>query len=115
MKFLQSLFHFDRTAGAFEKIMTVFVVLFVGALLIWLVAASYGIGNSNLAQAHRLAHGGSASVFATLILLAAGFWAWFNWTDRIPFQVNDIVATCILLSLIILAVNANTGFFVYVR
>lgn len=115
MKFLQSLFHFDRTAGAVERIMTVFVVFLVATLVIWLIVASYGVGNSNLAKAHQLAHGGSASFFATLIYLAAAFWAWFNWTDRIPFRVNDIVATIILLALIILAVNVNTGFFAYVR
>lgn len=115
MKFLKSVFHFDEGASLFEKIITILVPCFVAFLVIWLILASYGVGNSALAKAHEAAHGGSASLWATVLFIGAGLWAWFNWTDRIPWKVNDIVATIILLALIILAVNANTGFFAYVR
>lgn len=115
MKFLKSLFHFDDGASLFEKIMTIVVPCFAAFLIIWLILASYGVGNSALAKAHEAAHGGSASLWATVLFIGAAVWAWLNWTDRIAFRVNDIVATIILLVLIILAVNANTGFFAYVR
>lgn len=111
MKFLQRVFHFDGDAGPVEKIITVLVPLFVGVLLVWLILASYGVGHSQLAQAHQNVKGGSASLWATVLFLAAAFWAWFNWTDRIPFRVNEVVATIVLLLLITLAINANTSFF----
>lgn len=115
MKFLRSVFHWDADASIVEKIITVLVPIGVAVLLLWLIIASYGIGHTDLARAHQLGHGGSETIFATILYAAAAFWAWWNWTDRIPFRVNDIVATLVLLALIILAVNANTGFFVHVR
>ena len=116
MKFLKSVFHFDSDAGPLEKIVTILVPCFVAFLLIWLILASYGVGHSALARAHQLLpHGGSASVIATILYGAAAFWAWFNWTDRIPWKVNDIVAGLILVVLVILAINANTNFFSQIR
>lgn len=114
MKFLSKLFHFDSDAGPVEKAITVIVPIGAIILFTWLILASYGVGNTDLAKAHEAARGGHASFWATILYLAAGFWAWWNWTDRIPFKVNDIVATIILVVLIILGVNANTGFFTYV-
>jgi hypothetical protein len=116
MKFLKSVFKWDSDAGPVEKILT--VVVPIGALILfaWLILASYGVGHSDLAVAHQtLKNPGSAAIFATILLFAAAFWAWWNWTDRIPFKVNEIVATIILLLLIILAINANTNFFSHVR
>lgn len=113
MNFLKNVFHFDSDAGPFEKAITVIVPVAVAILLGWLILASYGVGNSDLARAHEASRG-NASVWATVIFLIAGLWSWFNWTDRIPFKVNDVVATVILLVLIILGVNANTGFFTHV-
>ena len=110
MKFVKSLFRFDPAASFMEKAVTVFVPLLAGSLLIWLIVASYGVGHSALAHSAQLARP-NARIWGTLILLAAAFWAWWNWTDRIPFRVNDIVATIVLLLLIVLAINANTGFF----
>jgi hypothetical protein len=81
---------------------------------LWLIVASYGVGHTYLAQAHKAGHGGSETLFATLFFAGAFFWGWINFTDRIPFKVNDMVAIIGLLILIILGVNANTGFFGHV-
>lgn len=111
MNFLKSLFDVDSKASVFEVLVTLLAAFGSLGLFVWLFLASYGIGHTALAQAHQAVNGGSASFFASLLYLAAGFWAWFNWTDRIPFKINSVVATVILLVLIVLAVNANTGFF----
>jgi hypothetical protein len=112
--FLNTLFRWDKNASLFEKILTVVLALFGIGLMLVLIGASYGIGNSLLAQAHEKANGVSASLFATLFFAAAGFWAWINFTDRIPFKVNDMLVIIVLLLLIVLGVNANTGFFAHV-
>jgi hypothetical protein len=106
MNFLKNLFKTDPGAGPMEKFVTYVVPIGVLILLSWLILASYGVGNSDLAR---------AAIWATLLYAAAIFWAWWNWTDRIPFRVNDIVATLLILVLLVLAVNANTGFFAHVR
>ena len=116
MNFLKNLFKFDSGAGTFEKVITVLVPVGAVVLLGWLILASYGVGNSDLARAHQtMKDPASGALWATIILAGAIFWAWWNWTDRVPFRVNDIVATLILLGLLILAINANTGFFAHVR
>lgn len=115
MKFLQRLFHWESTASAFEKVLTVLLALFGIFCILWLVVASYGVGNTYLAQAHRAAHGGSASLWATVLFIAAGVWAWAVFSDRVPFKINDVVAVIGILILLILAVNANTGFFAYIH
>jgi hypothetical protein len=112
--FLGKLFQWDADQGLFSKILTVILALFgVGCLLV-LIGASYGIGNTLLAQAHKAGHGGSETIFATLLFAGAAFWGWINFSDRISFKVNDLVVIIGLLILIILGVNANTGFFGHV-
>jgi drug/metabolite transporter (DMT)-like permease len=116
MNFLKNLFKTDPGAGPMEKFVTYVVPIGVLILLSWLILASYGVGNSDLARAHETVKDPtSAAIWATLLYAAAIFWAWWNWTDRIPFRVNDIVATLLILVLLVLAVNANTGFFAHVR
>jgi hypothetical protein len=104
----------DADDSLFTKILSVVSVLFGVFCSLWLVVASYGIGNTKLAQAHAAGHGGSETIFATLIYAAAGFWIWINVTDRVPFRVSAVAFSIITLLLIILGVNANTGFFAHV-
>lgn len=115
MKFLQRLFHWEPTASAFEKILTVLLALFGIFCVLWLVVASYGVGNTFLAQAHQKANGGSASLWATVLFILCAVWAWAVFSDRVPFKVNETVAIIGILILLILAVNANTGFFAYIH
>lgn len=112
--FLSRLFHWDADQGPFEKILTVVLALFGITLIVILIGSSYGIGNNLLAQAHQKGHGFSETLFATLLYAGAAFWGWINFTDRIKFQVNDMVVIIGLMVLIILGVNANTGFFAHV-
>jgi hypothetical protein len=112
--FLQRVFHWDADDSVLTKILTVVFGLFGIVLMFILIGSSYGIGHNLLAQAHRAGHGGSETLFATLFFAGAAFWGWLNFSERIPFKVNDIVAIIILLILIILGVNANTGFFGHV-
>lgn len=113
--FLGKLFQWEKDATLFEKILTVVLALFGITLLLILIFTSYGIGNNFLAQAHRAGHGASETLFATLFFAGAAFWGWINFTDRITFKVNDMLVIIVLLLLIILGVNANTGFFGHVR
>jgi hypothetical protein len=113
--FLDKIFQWDADQGLFAKILTVVFGLFGIALILILIGSSYGIGNNLIAQAHKAGHGGSETLFATLFFAGAAFWGWINFTDRIPFKVNDMVVIITLLVLIILGVNANTGFFGHVR
>lgn len=115
MKFLQKLFHWDADQSPFEKGLTVVLALFGIFCILWLVVASYGVGNTYLAQAHKAAHGGSASIWATVLFIACGVWAWAVFSDRFPFKINDFVAIIGILILLVLAVNANTGFFAYIH
>lgn len=112
--FLGKLFHWDEGQGLFEKIITVLLALFGLFCIGLLIVASYGVGHTLLAQAHQAGHGGSETFFATIFFAAAAFWGWLNFTDRIAFKVNDLVVIIGLLILIILGVNANTGFFGHV-
>jgi hypothetical protein len=114
LNFLNSIFHWDADQGVFSKVLSVLLALFGIFCLGWLIVASYGIGNTLLAQAHTAGHGGSETFFATLFFAAAAFWGWINFTDRIPFKVNDMVWIIGVLVLIVLGVNANTGFFGHV-
>src|SRR5690348_5873991 len=114
IKFLQSVFHWDSDAKTSEKVLTVVFGLFGLFCIGWLIIASYGIGNTNLAQAHKAGHGGSETFFATIFFAGAAVWGWFNFTDRIKWKVNSTVAVIVLLILITLGVNANTGFFGHV-
>lgn len=114
MNFLQRLFHWDASQGLFEKILTIILALFGIVCVLWLIIASYGVGHTYLAKAHQAGHGGNEAFFATLLYAGAAFWAWLIFTDRVPFKVNEIVAIIGLLILIILGVNANTGFFGHV-
>lgn len=112
--FLNKIFHWDADQGIGAKILTIVFALFGIFCILWLVVASYGVGHTLLAQAHQAGHGGSETIFATLFFAGAAFWGWINFTDRIKFQVNDMVVIIVLLVLIILGVNANTGFFGHV-
>lgn len=110
--FLNSLFHFDEDAGFMEKFITVAVPVLAGIFFFWLIASSYGIFNNDISRAHeRTTHPGQAAIIATILFAGAAVWAWFNWTDRIKWRVNDVVATVILLVLIALGVLSNTGFY----
>lgn len=115
MKFLQRLFHWERKATVFEKAITVASALFGIFCVLWLIIASYGIGNTYLAQAHRAAHGGSASIWATVLFVLTAVWTRAVFSDRVRFKVNEIVAVIVILVLLVLGVNANTGFFAYVH
>jgi hypothetical protein len=112
--FLNKIFHWDADQGIGTRILTVVLALFGIFCMLWLIVASYGVGNTLLAQAHKAGHGGSETLFATLLFAGAAFWGWINFTDRVPFKVNDIIFIISLLILIILGVNANTGFFGHV-
>lgn len=115
MKFLQKLFHWDADQGPFEKGLTVLLAIFGIFCIVWLIVASYGVGNTYLAEAHKLGKGGSETLWATVLFVIAGVWAWAVFSDRVPFKINDIVAVISILILLILAVNANTGFFHYIH
>jgi hypothetical protein len=112
--FLNGIFHWDADQKWPTRVLTVVCALFGIFCMLWLIVASYGVGHTYLAQAHKAGHGGSETLFATLFFAGAFFWGWINFTDRIPFKVNDMVAIIGLLILIILGVNANTGFFGHV-
>lgn len=112
--FFDKLFHWDSDQGTFTKILSILLALFGLFCLGWLVIASYGIGHTQLAMAHKAGHGGSETLFATLFFAGAAFWGWLNFTDRVKFQVNQMLFIVSLLVLIILGVNANTGFFGHV-
>lgn len=112
--FLGKLFQWDSDASLLEKILTVVFALFGIFCMLWLIIASYGIGNTLLAQAHKAGHGFSETLFATLFYAGAAFWGWLNFSDRVPFKVNQMIFIISFLLLIILGVNANTGFFGHV-
>lgn len=108
MKFLQSLFHWDSSASVFEKAMTVLSVLFGSTLVIYLLLASFGVGNSYVAQAAHEAKG--TKVLGFLLLAGTVFWAYINFSERIPFKVNGMAFILSLVVLLILIVNVNCGF-----
>lgn len=112
--FLSKIFHWDEDQGWFEKGLTVFLALFFVIIMFILIGSSYGIGHNQLALAHRAGHGGSETLFATLFYAGAALWGWLVFSDRVSFKVNDTIAIIGLLLLIILGVNANTGFFGHV-
>jgi hypothetical protein len=112
--FLNKFFHWDADQGIFSKVLTVILAVFFLVVMAILIGSSYGIGHNLLAKAHTAGHGGSETLFATLIFAGAAFWGWLNFTDRVPFKVNDMIFIISLLLLIILGVNANTGFFGHV-
>lgn len=112
--FLNKIFHWDANDSALTKVLTVVLAIFFLAIVVILIGSSYGIGHNLLAQAHKAGHGGSETIFATLFFGGAIFWGWLNFTDRTPFKVNDMIFIISLLLLIILGVNANTGFFGHV-
>lgn len=114
MKFLQKIFQWDGDQSLFSKALTVVLALFGIGCMVVLIGSSYGIGHNLLAQAHQAGHGFSETFFATILFAGAAFWGWINFSDRIPFKVNDMVVMIGLLLLIILGVNANTGFFGHV-
>lgn len=64
--FFDKLFHWDSDQGTFTKILSILLALFGLFCLGWLVIASYGIGHTQLAMAHKAGHGGSETLFATL-------------------------------------------------
>lgn len=107
-------FRWDADDSLFTKILSVVSVLFGAFLLGWLIIASYGIGNSALAKAHEAGRGASETIFATLIYLGAAAWVYINVTDKIPFKVSATAFAIITLLLIVLGVNANTGFFAHI-
>jgi hypothetical protein len=110
MTFLKNLFHTDPDAGPAEKFITyfvpifVFVVLAIAFLMCWEVL-QFGF----IYEAARLT-GFGGKLLGTVLLFAAAVWAWANETDRVPFRVNQLVATLLLVILIIFSLLAYTGF-----
>lgn len=81
------------------------LVLGGAALLIWLLLASFGVGNAFFASGPY--HG---SRFVGVIwLLVLAFWAWINFSERIPFKVSDMAWILSLVIGIILLVLYNSG------
>lgn len=114
MKLFDKVFHWNADDSLFTQIISILSVAFGVVCLGWLIVASYGIGSTKLAQAHTAGHGGSETIFATIIYAAAAFWVWINVTDRVTFRVTALAFAIVTLLLIIIGVNANTGFFAHV-
>ena len=112
MNFLQKVFGWSSDAKTSEKVFTVLASTVVIVVLLWLIIASYGIGNTDIAMVHKsLKHPGQAALIATLIYAGAFFWLWYNFTDMIPWKISYALAGIIFLLLISLGVAANTNFF----
>lgn len=110
MKFLQSLFKWDTGASAVEKFMTVAVVLLAGICLIILFGSCWGLFNNDISRAARTATSFD-KIMGAVLLCAAIFWAWWNWTDRVPFKINDTAATILLALLIVFSALFRVGFY----
>lgn len=107
MKFLQRLFHWDADQSNFEKGLTVVLALFFIVVALWLMIASFGVGNSPIANDHRA--GGSTGL-ALLFFILCGVWTWAVFSDKVPFKVNEVVAIITMFLLFALAILFNVGF-----
>lgn len=112
-KFFSDLFQVSPTASFMEKLVTYLAPIASIIGVLYLIVISYGVGNTEVAQSHKvLKNPGVAAFLATLCYLGAFLWFWYNWTDRIRFRVNPLAALLVAILLIILGVHANTNFFV---
>lgn len=109
MKFLQSLFHWDADASVFEKALTVVLALFGIFCVTFLVLSSFGAFNNYVSQAAHEA-GFGVKILGFVVLAATVFWGWLNFSDRVPFKVNQMVFILSIVILLILIVNINCGF-----
>jgi hypothetical protein len=109
MKFLQSLFHWDADQGLFEKLLTVVLALFGITLIMVLVLSSYGVFDNYLSQSARAA-GAGVKLLGTVVLAGTVFWGYINFSEKVPFKVNDMAFIVSLLILLVLVININCGF-----
>jgi hypothetical protein len=109
MKFLQSLFHWDADAGVFTKVLTVFLALFGIGIIVTLLASSFGAFDNDVSKAAHQA-GVGVKFIGALVLAGTAFWGYINFSEKIPFKVNDMVFIISLLALLVLIVNINCGF-----
>lgn len=106
--FIRKTLGLDSDVGPVGVIISALLVIFGACVLGYLLLASFGVGGSQLAEASR---GRGSSVLGLLLLAVTVFWAWLNFSDRVPFKVSDMAFILSLVILIILIVNVNTGFF----
>lgn len=103
--FIRKALGLDQGVGAFGVILSGVLVLFGGVLILVLLGSSFGIGNAIFA--HDEKHG--SRVLGVLFLLIYIFWAWLNFSDRIPFKVSDMAFVFSLIIGLALIVLYNSG------
>src|SRR4051812_27737447 len=100
MQFLKSLFKFDADATTSQKVFTVLPIFIAAFVFIWLFGSCFQVfHNNDIARAAATATGGQHLLGGVFLILAA-FWAWVNWTDRVPFRINEAAATILLCLLL---------------
>jgi hypothetical protein len=114
MNFLKNLFRHDPTAGPMEKFVTYFVPIVAFLLFFWLFGSAWQLFGAHANDISRAAHLAPkwSHVVGTILFFVAIFWAWWNWTEKIPFRVNDTAATVTLLLLLIFSVAFYCGFWI---
>jgi hypothetical protein len=110
MDFLNKLFSLTDAKSPAGKIITVIGALFLVFVFLWLFTSAMGLWNNEVSQAAHVT-GGFSKFLGWVFLGLSVFWAWWNWSDRITFRINETAATVILFLLLILSLLFFTGWY----
>lgn len=110
MDFIKKLFAFTGATGTVGKVLTVVGGLLFLFVFFWLLTSAWGLWNNDISQAAHVA-GAGVKIVGWILFGAAIFWAWWNWSDSIPFRINETAATVILFVLFVLALLFWTGWY----
>ena len=95
----------DAGVGPVGVVISALLCIFGAVLFFLLLFNSFGIGNAIFASG---AYHGSRGV-GIVFLCVLAFWAWLNFSDRVPFKVSDMAFILSLVIGFILLILYNSG------